>query len=152
MHMRQVDIMLVEDNPAEIRLMDEVLGRGRLSHRLHAVQDGDAAIAFLRLQGIYANAPRPDLILLDLNLPGVDGRAVLREVKGDPALREIPLIVLSSSEAEDDVRAAYAAHANCFVAKPVDFDGLCRVADLIKNFWFGAVRLPPKPAVGIDHD
>lgn len=137
-----IDIMLVEDNPAEVRLMDEVLKRGRLVHRLHAVGDGDTALSFLRRTGTHEDAPRPDLILLDLNLPGTDGRTVLEDVKQDPDLHIIPVIVISSSEADDDVHAAYAARANCFIAKPVDFDGLTRVVRLIEEFWFDVVRLP----------
>jgi CheY-like chemotaxis protein len=137
-----VEILLVEDNPAEIRLTVEGLKEARLANRLHAVSDGDRALDFLYRRGEFTAAPRPDLILLDLNLPGVDGRTVLRTIKEDPSLKVTPVVVVTSSEAESDIIRSYEAHANCFISKPIDFDGFTKVVKSIENFWFTVVRLP----------
>jgi CheY-like chemotaxis protein len=137
-----VEILLVEDNPADIRLTQEGLKEARIANRLSAVSDGDAALDFLHRRGAYSDAPRPDLILLDLNLPGVDGRTVLAHIKENPDLKVIPVVVLTSSEAEIDIVKSYEAHANCFISKPIDFSGFLRVVHSIENFWFTIVRLP----------
>jgi CheY-like chemotaxis protein len=137
-----IEILLVEDNPAEIRLTVEGLKEGRIANRLHSVTDGDMALDFLYRRGAYTSAPRPDLILLDLNLPGIDGRTVLRQIKEDPKLKVTPVIVITSSEAESDIIKSYEAHANCFISKPIDFAGFAKVIRSIENFWFTVVRLP----------
>ena len=140
---RPVDILLVEDNPGDVRLIREALNDGKLLNHLSTVSDGQQALAFLHKQGSYAQASRPDLILLDLNLPRKDGREVLAEVKADPALRSIPVVVLTSSQAEQDVVKAYDLHANCYITKPVDFQNLMEVVKSIENFWLTIVKLPP---------
>jgi CheY-like chemotaxis protein len=139
---RPIEILLIEDNPADIRLTQEGLKEAKIANRLHAVMDGKEALDFLNRRGAHRNAPRPDLILLDLNLPGIDGHAVLRHVKDDPVLRTIPIVVLTSSEAESDVVRSYEEHANCFISKPIDFDGFLRVVQAVEDFWFTVVRLP----------
>lgn len=137
-----IEILLVEDNPAEIRLTIEGLKEGRIANRLHSVTDGDQALDFLYRRGAYKSVPRPDLILLDLNLPGIDGRAVLRQIKEDPELKVTPVVIITSSEAESDIIKSYEAHANCFISKPIDFTGFAQVIRSIENFWFTVVRLP----------
>ncbi len=137
-----VEILLVEDNPADVRLTREALRRGRIANRLHVVDDGDKAIAFLRREEPYADAPRPGLVLLDLNLPGLDGRDVLAEVKSDPALRRIPIIVLTTSSAERDIAASYDLGANCFVSKPVALPEFLDVVRSFEGFWLTVVSLP----------
>ena len=137
-----IEILLVEDNPAEIRLTVEGLKEGRIANRLHSVTDGDMALDFLHRRGAYKSAPRPDLILLDLNLPGVDGRTVLRQIKEDPGLKVTPVVIITSSEAESDIVRSYEAHANCFISKPIDFAGFAQVIRSIESFWFTVVRLP----------
>ncbi len=139
-----VDILLVEDNPGDIRLTQEALRDGKLLNHLTAVSDGEQAIAFLRRQGNYAQASRPDLILLDLNLPRKDGREVLAEVKADPDLRRIPVVVVTSSRAEQDILKAYDLHTNCYVTKPVDLVKFVAVVKSIEDFWVHIVKLPPK--------
>ncbi len=139
---KPIEILLVEDNPAEVRLTVEGLKEARIANNLSSVTDGDSAIEYLHRRGKYRDAPRPDLILLDLNLPGVDGRAVLRHVKEDPQLKVIPVVIITSSEAETDILKAYEAHANCFISKPIDFEGFTSVIRSIENFWFTVVRLP----------
>jgi chemotaxis family two-component system response regulator Rcp1 len=139
---RPVEILLVEDNPGDVRLTREALREGKVRNRLSVATDGAEAIAFLRRQGEFADATRPDLILLDLNLPRKDGREVLAEIKADPALKYIPVVVLTSSKAEEDVLRAYDLHANCYVTKPVDFDQFIRVVKSIEDFWFTIVQLP----------
>lgn len=141
-HGRPVEILLVEDNPADIRLTQEGLKEARIANNLTAITDGDTALDFLHRRGAYADAIRPDLILLDLNLPGIDGRSVLAHVKEDPELKVIPVVVLTSSEAESDIAKSYEAHANCFISKPIDFNGFLHVVQSIENFWFTVVRLP----------
>ena len=144
--MRPVEILLVEDNPADARLTMEGLKDAKIACNLSTVADGDAAMDFLRHRDEHETAPSPDLVLLDLNLPGKDGRDVLKEIKGDDKLRMIPVVVLTSSEAETDLIKAYSEHANCFISKPVDFEGFAAVIRSIENFWFTVVRLPPRPA------
>jgi len=137
-----IDILLVEDNPADAELTREALADSKLLSRLHVVRDGVEALAFLRGEGGHGGAPRPDLVLLDLNLPRKDGRAVLTEIKGDPVLRSIPVVVLTSSQAEQDVAKAYELNANCYVTKPVDLEQFLTIVRSIEQFWFTVVRLP----------
>ena len=139
---RPVEILLVEDNPADIRLTEEGLKEARIANHLTAVIDGDSALDFLHRRGAYTDAKRPDLILLDLNLPGVDGRTVLAHIKENPELKTIPVVVLTSSVAETDIAKSYEAHANCFISKPIDFNGFLQVVRSIENFWFTVVSLP----------
>ena len=139
---RPVEILLVEDNPGDVRLTREALREGKVRNNLHVAPDGVEALAFLRKEGRYADAVRPDLILLDLNLPRKDGREVLEEIKVDPSLRYIPVVVLTSSQAEQDIVRAYDLHANCYVTKPVDLDQFIHVVKSIEDFWFTIVKLP----------
>jgi chemotaxis family two-component system response regulator Rcp1 len=139
-----IEILLVEDNPADVRLTQEALRESKISNRLHAVGDGEQALRFLRREGEHAESPRPDLVLLDLNLPRLSGREVLAQVKADPALRRIPVVVLTTSEAEEDIVRSYDLHANAYVRKPVDFHQFTDVVRLIEDFWFTLVKLPPK--------
>jgi len=139
---RPAEILLVEDSPGDVRLMQEALKEGKVANRVSVVGDGLEAMAFLRREGDYADVPRPDLILLDLNLPKMDGREVLAELKADGDLRRIPVVVLTTSRAEEDVLRAYNLHANCYVTKPVD---LARFLELVKNieqYWLLMVCLP----------
>ena len=140
-----IEVLLVEDNPGDVRLTREALRDGKVRNNLSVTPDGVEALAFLRREGKYADAPRPDVILLDLNLPRKDGREVLEEVKADPSLRNIPVVILTSSEAERDIAQAYALHANCYVTKPVDLDQFIHVVRSIEDFWFTIVKLPPEP-------
>ncbi|MFA5938783.1 MAG: response regulator [Sinimarinibacterium sp.] len=139
---RRPVLLLVEDNPADIRLAQEVLRMAGFAHELLIARDGEQALRLLRHGAGYETAPRPSLVLLDLNLPRLDGRAVLREMKQDPQLLRIPVIVLSTSKAESDVVACYDAHANCYLAKPVDVLEFNHLVELIRDFWFGVVQLP----------
>jgi CheY-like chemotaxis protein len=141
---RPIVILLVEDNPGDVRLTQEGLRDAKVSNTMHVVQDGVEALAFLRHQGRYADSPRPDLILLDLNMPRKDGREVLAEVKADPDLRRIPVVVLTTSKAEEDILRAYNLNANCFVTKPVDFAQFVHVVKSIEHFWLSIVSLPPE--------
>lgn len=140
--MSPIEILLVEDNEADVMLTEESLSDCRIPNRLHVAVDGVEALRFLRREGPYQHANRPDLILLDLNLPRKDGRAVLAEVKQDPSLRRIPVVVLSSSEAEDDIRQTYELGANCFVTKPMEYHRFQGVMKSIEEFWFSTARLP----------
>jgi len=140
---RPIEILLVEDNPGDVRLTVEAFKEGKVRNRLHAVGDGLAALAFLLRTGRHADAPRPDLILLDLNLPGKDGREVLAEIKADPALRRIPVVVLTTSEAEQDILTCYNVNANCYIHKPMSLDAFLRVVRSIEDFWLTVVTLPP---------
>lgn len=142
---RPIEVLLVEDNPGDVRLTREALRDGKVNNNLSVTPDGVEALAFLRRQGKYAGVPRPDVILLDLNLPRKDGREVLEEVKADPSLRNIPVVVLTSSDAERDIAQAYALHANAYVTKPVDLDQFITVLRSIEDFWFTIVKLPPEP-------
>lgn len=137
-----INILLVEDNPGDVRLTVEALKEGKVRNHLSVVSDGVEALAFLRNQGPYSDAPRPDLMLLDLNLPKKDGREVLAEIKDDPNLRRIPVVVLTTSEAEADVLKSYALHANCYITKPVDLEQFINVIGTIEDFWLTIVKLP----------
>jgi CheY-like chemotaxis protein len=139
-----IEILLVEDNPGDVDLTKEGLARAKVRNRLHVVDDGALALDFLYRRGVYAAAPRPDLILLDLNLPKKDGRQVLAEIKGDPAIADIPVVVLTTSEAEEDILRAYQLHANCYVTKPVHFKQFLKVVETIEEFWLTVVKLPKK--------
>ena len=141
---RNAIILLVEDNPGDVELTREALADAKLLNNLYVVADGMDAVAFLRRQGQYANAPRPDLILLDLNLPKKDGREVLAEIKGDDNLKIIPVIVLTTSETDEDILKSYKLNANCYITKPVGFAGFAEVVRNIQTFWFNVVVLPPK--------
>jgi CheY-like chemotaxis protein len=138
----RVDILLVEDNPADARLMQEALAEAKIRNRLHLVADGLEALAYLRRQSPFAGAVRPDLILLDLNLPGKDGRDVLAEIKRDQDLRRIPVVILTSSQAEADIARAYDLHANAYVTKPLDVEQFITVVKSIEDFWLTIVKLP----------
>ncbi len=138
-----IQILLVEDNEADARLATEALKAAKVANCIHVVQDGVEALGYLRRQGAYATAPRPDLILLDLNLPRMNGRQVLVEVKSDPDLRNIPVVVLTSSSDEENVVKSYDLHANCYIVKPVGFDGLIEVVKSLDQFWLSVVCLPP---------
>ena len=142
--MKALDILLVEDNPGDARLTQEALKDGKVYNNLTVVPDGVEAMAFLKHEGRYANAPQPDLILLDLNLPKKDGREVLQEIKADEQLCRIPVVVLTSSSAEQDVLRSYGLHANCYVTKPVDLDQFIGAVKAIENFWLTVVTLPPE--------
>jgi two-component system, chemotaxis family, response regulator Rcp1 len=141
---RPIEILLVEDSPTDVLLTQEALENAKVLNNLQVVDNGEEAIAFLRRRGRYADKPRPDLILLDLNLPRKDGREVLLEIKADRSLKTIPVVVLTTSSAEEDVLRAYDAHANCFISKPVDFEQFARVVKSIEDFWFHVVVLPPR--------
>lgn len=140
----RIEILLVEDDPGDVLITREALEQSKLANTLHTVGNGEEALAFLRREGAYADAVRPDLVLLDLNLPRRDGREVLAEVKGDPDLRRIPVVVLTTSQAEEDILRSYDLHANAYVAKPVDFDQFVRVVRQIDEFFFSVVRLPER--------
>ena len=142
--MKPIEILLVEDNPGDARLTREALAHSKVKNNLHHARDGEEAVAFLRRQGQWANAPTPDLVLLDLNLPRRDGREVLEDIKRDPALMHIPVVILTSSQAEEDILRTYRLHANCFITKPVDLEQLTKVVQGIEQFWFTLVRLPPE--------
>jgi CheY-like chemotaxis protein len=142
---RAIEILLVEDNPGDVRLTLEALKEGRVRHHLHVAHDGVEALAFLRRQGQFAAAVRPDLILLDLNLPRMDGREVLAEVKSDPTLKIIPIVVLTTSRAEQDIFFSYQLQANCYITKPVDLERFITVVRSIEEFWLTIVTLPSWP-------
>ena len=140
---RTIEILLVEDNAGDVRLTKEALKEGRVLNHLNAVEDGVEALAYLRKEGVYADRPRPDLILLDLNLPRKDGREVLAEIKQDPTLRRIPVVILTTSSAEEDILRSYGLYANCYITKPVGLDEFISVIKSIQDFWFTVVVLPP---------
>jgi chemotaxis family two-component system response regulator Rcp1 len=137
-----IEILLVEDNPADVRLTQEALKEAKVRNNLHVVEDGVAAMEFLQRQGEYAKVARPDLILLDLNLPKKDGREVLEEIKQDSSLKRIPVVVLTTSQAEEDILKTYDLHANCYVTKPVDLDQFITIVRSIEDFWLTIVKLP----------
>src|SRR3990172_5707891 len=139
-----IEILMVEDNPADIRLTQEAFKDAKVLNEMHVVEDGEEAIAFLRREGEYAGAPRPDLILLDLNLPKKDGREVLEEIKSDPDLKRIPVVVLTTSEDQRDVLKAYDMHVNAYYPKPVNLDQFMKIVEAVENFWLSVVKLPPK--------
>ncbi len=141
---RPIEVLLVEDNPGDVRLTREALKDAKVWNNLHVVEDGDAAIAFARQDAEYADSPRPDLILLDLNLPKRDGREVLAILKADEDLRRIPVVVLTTSAAEQDILKAYDLNANCYITKPVDFDQFIGVVKAVEEFWLTIVKLPPE--------
>jgi two-component system, chemotaxis family, response regulator Rcp1 len=137
-----IEILLVEDNPGDARLTLEALKEGRVLNHLTVINDGADALAYLRRQGQHSNSTQPDLILLDLNLPKKDGREVLAEIKSDENLKNIPVIVLTTSAAPEDVKRAYGNHANCYITKPVDLDQFLKVVQSIESFWLSLVKLP----------
>ncbi len=137
-----VEILLVEDNPGDVRLTQEVLREGKVRNTLRVAGDGEQALAMLRREGPHRDAPRPDVILLDLNLPKKDGRTVLAEIKNDPSLHRIPVVILTTSKAEEDVLKSYDLNANCYITKPVDLDQFIKVIRMIEDFWLTIVVLP----------
>jgi chemotaxis family two-component system response regulator Rcp1 len=139
---RPIEILMVEDSPSDTQLAIEALQEAKISNRLSRVEDGVEALQFLRRQAPYQDAPRPDLILLDLNLPRMDGRQLLEEIKQDPDLRIIPVVVLTTSRSEQDVLRSYELHANCYITKPVDFTQFMHVVKSIEHFWLTVVTLP----------
>jgi chemotaxis family two-component system response regulator Rcp1 len=141
---RPVEILLVEDNAGDVRLAREGLRECKLLNNLSVAEDGVQALAFLRKQGKYANVPRPDLIMLDLNLPKKDGREVLKEIKEDESLKCIPVVILTTSKAEEDIVKSYSLHANCYVTKPLAIEQFINVVQAIESFWFTIVKLPPR--------
>ena len=141
---KTIEILLVEDNPADIRLAQEAFKDAKVRNILHTVGDGVEAMAFLRRQGKYAEVARPDLILLDLNLPKKDGREVLAEIKTDEHLKLIPVVILTVSKDEEDILKTYNLHANCYITKPIDFEQFMKVVKGIEEFWLTIVKLPPK--------
>ncbi len=141
--LKPIDILLVEDNPGDVRLTMEALKEAKVQNRLNIAWDGVEAMAYLRQEAPYANASRPDLILLDLNLPKKDGREVLAEIKQDPNLRRIPVVILTTSEADEDILRSYDLHANCYIAKPVDLEQFMKVVKSVEDFWLTIVTLPP---------
>jgi CheY-like chemotaxis protein len=142
---RLVEILLVEDNPSDVLLTQIAMKECKIANRLHVASDGEAALTFLRQQGSVPDRPRPDLVLLDLNLPRMDGRELLAEMKSDPSLRAIPVVVLTTSDAEIDVVRSYDLQANAFITKPLDMEQFFKVVKGIDEFWFGIVRLPSRP-------
>lgn len=142
--LKPIEILIIEDSPTDVLITQEALEQAKVLNRLHIVEDGVAALSFLRREEEYANVPRPDLILLDLNLPKKDGREVLAEIKTDPKLKMIPVVVLTTSKAEEDILRAYGLHANCYITKPVDFPQFIEVVRTIQDFWFTIVTLPPE--------
>ena len=141
---RPIEILMVEDNLGDVRLTQEALSEGKVRNHLHVVADGVEALAFLRREGQHAHAPQPDLILLDLNLPKKSGPEVLAEIKADPELRRIPVVILTVSKAEEDVLKSYNLHANCYITKPVNLDQFLEVVKSIEDFWLTVVMLPPR--------
>lgn len=137
-----IRILLVEDNPGDVRLTVEALNQSKIRNSMNVVGDGTEAMAFLRREGKYADVPRPDLVLLDLNLPKKDGREVLEEIKTDDELKRIPVVVLTTSQAEEDILRAYGLNANCYITKPVDLEQFVKVVNSIEEFWLSIVKLP----------
>ncbi len=140
----EINILVVEDNVGDARLIKEVLNEGKLVNSLYVVRDGVQALDFLRNKGEYAKMSLPDLIILDLNLPKKDGREVLAEIKSDEILKKIPVVIMTISQAEEDILRSYNLHANCFITKPIDFNQFSKVVRSIEEFWFSIVKLPPK--------
>jgi len=143
MSARPIELLFVEDNPGDVRLTQEALEEKKVRINVHVVWDGVEALDYLRREGEYADAVRPDVILLDLNLPKKDGREVLAEIKADTKLKSIPVVILTTSKAEEDIIKTYNLHANCFVTKPTDLDQFVKVVQSIEDFWFTIVKLPP---------
>ena len=140
-----IEILLVEDNPGDVRLTEEALKEGRIAVNMRVANDGLEALAMLRREGKYADFPTPDLVLLDLNMPRMDGREVLRQIKTDENLKRIPVVVLTTSAAEKDILQAYGLHANCYITKPVEFDQFMEIIKSIEGFWLTVVKLPDGP-------
>ena len=141
---RVVEILLIEDNPGDVRLTQECLSKSKVANRLNVVEDGEQAFLFLRKEGKFSNAPRPDLILLDLNIPKKDGRELLVMLKNNENLKRVPVIILTSSDSEADVKNSYNLHANCFITKPIIFEDFIRVINMIEDFWLTVVTLPER--------
>ncbi|MFB6178140.1 MAG: response regulator [Halorientalis sp.] len=139
-----IEILLAEDNPGDVRLTEKAFEQGNVLNNLNVVTDGVEAMTYLRQEGEFADAPRPDLVLLDLNMPRKDGKEVLQDIKDDPDLKRIPVVILTSSEAEEDIVKSYDLHANAYLTKPVDFDGFLGVVSRIEDFWLSVVKMPPK--------
>jgi chemotaxis family two-component system response regulator Rcp1 len=139
-----VDILLVEDNPGDVRLTKEALRDAKVLNKIFVAKDGVEAMEFLRKEGAFTDRHTPDLILLDLNLPRKDGREVLAEIKEDPKLKHIPVVILTSSKADEDILKAYNLHANCYITKPVDLNGFVEIMHSMEEFWFTIVKLPPE--------
>ena len=150
--MNHIDILLVEDSPADVLITREAFAEFKILNTLQVVEDGVEAMAFLKQDGKYASVPRPDLILLDLNLPRKNGREVLAEIKSDPKLKSIPVVILTTSNSERDILQAYDQHANCYIVKPVGFDNFVEAVKTINQFWFSVVTLPPEETHGQDTD
>ncbi len=144
-NIKPIDILLVEDNPGDVDLVKEAMSDGKVCNNLHVVPDGVQAMKFLKGQDNFSEAPSPDLILLDLNLPKKSGREVLQEIKTDPNLQAIPVVILTSSKEEEDICRSYTLHANCYVTKPVRFDQFMKVVRSIEDFWLTVVKLPCRP-------
>ena len=141
---KAIDILIVEDNPGDARLIKEVLNDSKILNSLHLVRDGVETMDFLQKKGNYSGAKTPDLIILDLNLPKMDGREVLAKIKNDEQLKRIPVVIMTISQAEEDIIKSYNLHANCYVTKPIDLDQFIKVIKSIEDFWFTIVKLPPK--------
>ncbi len=140
---KAVEILLIEDNPGDVRLTIEALKESKIMNNMHVADDGIEALSFLKKEGIYKDKPRPDLIILDLNLPKKDGREVLGEIKSDDSLKQIPIVILTTSEAEEDIIKSYELHANCYITKPVNMEQFIKVVKSVGDFWFSIVMLPP---------
>ncbi|WP_267162047.1 response regulator [Halovenus salina] len=141
---KPIEILLAEDNPGDVKLTEKALEHGDILNNLHVVENGVEAMKFLRREGEYSDVPMPDLFLLDLNMPKKDGRDVLADMNDDPELRRIPVVVLTSSDAEEDVVKSYELSANAYLTKPVDFDGFVDIVNRLEDFWFKVVKMPPK--------
>ncbi len=139
-----IEILLVEDNPGDVRLTKEALKGSKVNNTMHVAEDGVEAMTYLRREGEYKDAPRPDLILLDLNLPRMDGREVLDKIKTDDKLKTIPVVILTTSEDDEDILRAYNLHANCYIKKPVNLDQFIKIVNSIEDFWFSIVKLPDR--------
>lgn len=144
MHANKIDVLLVEDDPGDVELTKEGLQDAKVLVNLHVVDDGEKAIKFLRREPPYSDAVRPDLILLDLNMPRKNGQETLKEIKADATLRSIPVIILTTSEAEIDIVRCYDLGANCYISKPIGFEAFTKVVSMIEEFWFTIVKMPPK--------
>ena len=140
---KAVEILLIEDNPGDVRLTVEALKESKIINNLNVVDDGIEALSYLQKEGIYKDKPRPDLIILDLNLPKKDGREVLGEIKSEDSLKQIPIVILTTSEAEEDIIKSYELHANCYITKPVNMEQFIKVVKSVGDFWFSIVMLPP---------